>query len=150
MSLTVVLPGSIMVSKQECLKQLKEEVKDKKGNVIRDKEGNIKYRYKTIPDPEKHEVHHSKFLDGKKKEIVHFYTRKCIPVKQVINISSVAYNYFISTEVPEAFEVPANFPVSLKSKLWKLLSKEQRLRWHCGRIADTLGGRVESFIVFPD
>lgn len=148
MNLTVLLPGSTMVSKQECFKQLKEEVKDKKGN--------IRYKYKKVLNPDKHNLHYLK-ISNKKEEIIHFYTRKCVPAKQVINISTVAYKYFIGTEAPEAFYAPTGFQpytsvkkVSIKNQAWNLLTKEQKIMWHCTRIASTLGGSVEDYVVFLD
>lgn len=157
MNLTVVLPGSTMVSKQECFKQLKEEVKDKKGHVVKDRKGNIKYKYRSVPDPDKHDVHHLKVSDGKEDEVIHFYTRKCVPAKQVINISTAAYKYFIGTVAPETFSAPSGFQpykpiwkMALRDQAWSVMSEEQKLRWHCRRIADTLGGTVEDFVVFPD
>lgn len=157
MNLIVLLPGGTMVSKQECFKQLKEEVKNKKGHVVKDKNGNIKYKYRSVPDPDKHDIHHLKVSEGKNEEIIHFYTRKCVPAKQVINISTIAYKYFIGTEAPEAFNAPAGFQpynslknMSLKYQAWNALSEEQKLMWHCDRIAATLGGSVDDFSVFPD
>lgn len=149
MNLTVLLPGSNMISKQECLKQLKEEVKDKKGN--------IKFIDKDVPDPEKHNLNYLKVSYDGKKEVISYYTRKCTPAKQVLNISTVAYNYFISSGAPEGFHIPPNFQpykslrlMSLRDQAWNALSKEQRLRWHCEQIAANLGGVVEDFIVFQD
>lgn len=157
MNLTVLLPGSNMISKQECFKQLKEEVKDKKGHVIKDKKGNIKYRYRNVPDPDKHYVHHLKVSDGKREQVIHYYTRKCVPAKQVINISTIAYKYFIGVVAPEAFYAPSGFQLykpiwkmSLRDQAWNVLSEEQKIRWHCRRIADTLGGTVDSIVILPD
>ena len=157
MNLTVLLPGSTMVSKQECFKQLKEEVKDKKGRVVKDKNGNIKYKTRLVPDPDKHNAHHLKISDDKGEEVVHFYTRKCMPAKQVLNISSLAYKYFIGNEAPEDFHVPVGFQpyrplwkVSLKDQAWNVLSEKQKLEWHCRRIAMSLGGSLENFTVLPD
>lgn len=156
-NLTVLLPGSTMVSKQECFKQLKEEVKDKKGHVVKDKRGNIKYKYRSVPDPDKHNIHHLKVSDSKKEEIIHFYTRKCVPAKQVINISTIAYKDFIGNSAPEAFYAPAGFQpymsvkkMALRDQAWNVLTEEQKIKWHCERIAASLGGSVEDYAIFPD
>lgn len=78
-SLTIALPGSIMYSKQSCLKNGK-------------------------PDPDKYNREYLKVEDGKGHfEILTVNTRKCIPATQVININEDAYNYFISDEKPHDY-----------------------------------------------
>lgn len=157
MNLTVLLPGSSMISKQECLKELKVEVKDKKGNVVKDKQGNIKYTFKTVPDPTKHNAHSVRVNYDGKTEVINYYTRKCVPAKQVINISSVAYKNFISNTGPDSFYAPSGFEpykslkkMALRDQAWNALTDEQKLLWHCKEIAANLGGTVLDFTVFPD
>lgn len=156
-SLTVVLPGSTMFSEQECSKQLKEVIKDKKGKVIRDKAGNIKTRM--VPDREKHDCHSIMVWDKakKEKERLTFYTRKCIPALQVLHISKAAYDGFIGDVVPSEFHAPRDFQPTMSPKLmavvvqaWRSLTVNQRLEWHFERIASTLGGTVGSYFVLED
>lgn len=157
-NLTVLLPGSTMMSKQECLKQLKEEVKDKKGHVLKDKKGNVRFRTRLVPDPEKHDYHSVKVIDKNgRPEYLPYYTRKCIPAKQVLNISTAAYFYFISNEVPQGYRAPANFKpyMSLKKmsavqQAWVALSEDEKLKWHLERTAETLGGTLLDYVVYDD
>ena len=157
-NLTVLLPGSIMLSKQECLKQLKEEMKDKKGHILKDKNGNVRFKTRIVPDPEKHDYHTVK-VTGKtdKPEYISYYTRKCVPAKQVLNISTSAYLYFISNEVPQGYQVPTKFQpyMSLKrmpaiQQAWKAMSEDGKLKWHLERVAKTLGGTMLDFVVYDD
>lgn len=157
MNLTVLLPGSSMISKQECLKELKVEVKDKKGNVVKDKQGNIKYTFKTVPDPSKHNAHSVRVNYDGKTEVINYYTRKCVPAKQVLNISTIAYKNFIGNTAPDSFYAPVGFEpykslkkMTLREQAWNALTDEQKLLWHCREIAANLGGTVEDFTVFPD
>lgn len=78
-SLSILLPGSTMFSKESSLRNGK-------------------------PDPEKHNKEFLKVSDKKGHyETLVINTRKCIPAKQVISISEDAYNYFVSSEKPFDF-----------------------------------------------
>lgn len=78
-SLSITLPGSVMYSKQSCLKN---------GKL----------------DPEKYHKEFMKIENGKGHfETITINTRKCIPAKQIISISEDAYNYFISDEKPPEY-----------------------------------------------
>lgn len=57
--------------------------------------------------------------------------------KQVINITKEAYDYFISNEKPYGFKGS-----------WDKQSINQKINWHANRIAQYLGGSLESFQIF--
>lgn len=120
-NLTVVVPGATILSKRECLKQLKKPVINTKGKYAgkqaRDKKGNLLYHHETVPDLSKYDRHNLSvsyqvgFLTGTKyvKETLTYYTRKCREAKQVINLSEEAYDYFVSKELPAGYHAPKDF-----------------------------------------
>lgn len=134
MSLSVLLPGSTMFSKEESLKQLKKPVKNKAGKVIK-KQGEPVVKTVLVPDFDKND---SFTLELKERGKVSFqakvFVRKSRPAKQVINLSEEAYQNMISPVAPPEFK-----------GTWSALTKNQKLKWHCNRIAQQLGGEVESF-----
>ena len=120
-SLTIVVPGATMISKQECLKQLENNVEE---SLI------LNHSVITVYDK-----------DNKNQEVLHIKTRKCIPAKQSINICKDAYEAMTSSEIP--------YKVRNKSE-WFAMSKKQRLEKHLDDIASHMGGVVESYVVFED
>lgn len=111
-SLSIALPGSVLFSKESSFKNGK-------------------------PDPEKHHKEFMKIEDGKGHfETITVNTRKCIPAKQIINISEEAYNYFISDEKPSDYRND-----------WKSMSIQARLYWHLSEIAKSRGGKMISYQV---
>lgn len=139
-NLTMVIPGAIMVSEQECSRQLKKPITNRHGKQLKDKEGNLLYEEDTIPNLSKLNKHTVKVTDEhqRTKDIV-YYTRKVKKAKQVINITKAAYDYYISNEVPFGYK-----------KSWKSLSKEQKIAWHLNAICEELGGQMVSYVVFED
>lgn len=83
---------------------------------------------------------HSKFemdvMDRGKKSTIKVFTRKSKPAKQVIHLSEEAYNYFTSDDVPYYYK-----------GVWRSLKTSEKLRWHCQRIAESLGGIVDAIQV---
>lgn len=67
------------------------------------------------------------------------YTRKSKPAKQVINMTQEAYDNMLSKEAP--YNYRGEFG------LWKTLSKNQKIKWHCMQIAKSVGGEFDSFQV---
>lgn len=160
LSLTVTLPGSVMVSKLESLKQLKKPVLNQYGKPVY-RNGKPAYKVETVDDYDKCDRNFIKIWDKdhKKSETLEYCTRKSVPARQVINMGEEAYNYMISDSYPEGFIPPHDFipNKSLVKKgfgriqqAWMLLSPEARLLWHCNNIAQELGGTVESYKVFDD
>lgn len=134
-----------MFSQQESLKKLQKPVRNKKGKVVK-KKGQVILQDVYVPDYAKNDVTTMKietFIDGspeKQEEELTVFTRKSKPVKQVINMTQEAYDNMISKETPY------NYRGEL-GPMWKNLSKNQRIKWHCMQIARSLGGEFESFQV---
>ena len=159
----MLVPGAKPLSEQECSKQLTKPVIIKKGKLAgkqaKDKQGNLLYYNEIVPDMSKFNKHVFKIFNKEenKPETYVYFTRKNRPAKQTINISEEAYEYYVSTEVPNSFHIPAELKASLKrshesfeQQAWKKLSKEERLVWHLKSICDSMGGTMESYTVFDD
>lgn len=111
-SLSIELQGSVMYSKESSLKNGK-------------------------PLPEMHNKEFMKIQDGKGHfESITVNTRKCIPAKQIINLSQEAYDYFISDDKPIEYRGD-----------WKKMSERARLHWHMEEIAKALGGKVIDYSI---
>lgn len=138
-SLTIALQGSVMFSKEECLKTTQKviEKKTKSGKV---------YKRKVFIKVDNFDMMDKNTLrvfdeESKKHEFVTFYTRKTKPVTQSININKEAYKYMTSkNEIPEWS----------RAGKWLQLTPKQRLEAHLHKIAESLGGKVLSYNVFED
>lgn len=170
------VPGATIMSEQECSKQLRKPVINKRGRYAgkqaRDKKGNLLWFFDTVPDLSKYDRHDVRVDSSTKKgetEILTYYTRKSRDAKQTINMSQEAYNYFISSEVPHGYRAPRSFkpyaPIRshldrktkkwvdgtpIEVQAWRAASIEQRLEWHLNSICASLGGRMASYTVFND
>ena len=98
-NLVVVVQGATMMSEQECSKQLKKPVINKRGKYAgkqaRDKKGNLLWFYKAVPDLTKYDRHDVRIdspTEKGKTEIITYYTRKNREIKQSINMTQEAYN----------------------------------------------------------
>ena len=176
-NLTIILQGRAMLSEQECSRQLRKPIINKKGKYAgkqaRDKKGRPLYYYETVPDLDKldrHTLRVDAIVDGKKEvEVINFYTRKNREVEQVINISEEAYKYFVSNEMPNGFRAPREFKpfaptksflnkktkrfvegIPIEVQAWRSFSAQQRLEWHLNSICASRGGRMKSYTVFND
>lgn len=132
-SLTIILPGRQMVSKEESLKSLNKVVTNSKGKAIK-KNGKLMTEEQLVPDFKKNTLTTLKVKDGKEFKTLKVYTRKCVPAKQVINLTEEAYKHMTSNFIPSEYK-----------GIWSSLSPNQRLKWHCEQIAQLLGGVVDSF-----
>lgn len=161
MSLTIELPGSQMMSKQECLKKLRKPVISNKTGKQLLKNGKPVFKTKFVDDYDKCDKHALKVYDKTNKEyqFIHYYTRKSIPAKQHINISYEAYEYMTGNSFPEGYRAPHSFiPNKTLSKkgigrvqqAWMSLSENEKLMWHFNRIAEDKHGKVVDYIVYPD
>lgn len=137
-SLTITLPGGVMESKDECLKTTQKviEKKTKTGKVYKKK---ITLQ---VDDWDKMDHNSLRVEDakGKNPEIIHFYTRRCKPVLQVIKFNKDSYEYMISKE----------YPSWAKPWKWNQMNKKERLETHIQRTAKHFGGEVVSYQVFED
>ena len=168
-NLTIILQGGVMMSEQECSKQLKEPILVErgryKGKVKKDKNGNPMFKVRTVPDPAKTDHHSLKlsYKDEKTRktveEWVNFSTRRCIPAKQSLNICQEAYDYFISDEVPDGYRAPEDFKPSKKllhkgysktKQAWMAMPEKEKLEWHLNRICAHRNGIMGDYTVFND
>ena len=172
-NLTILVPGANIMSEQECSKQLKKPVINQRGKYAgkqaRDKSGNLLWHYVTVPDLEKHDRHSIMVESNGVKEPLTYYTRKQRTAKQTLNMSTEAYNYFISSEMPQGYRAPKGFKphmptrsrmdrktkkwvdgVPIEVQSWRAASAEQRLEWHLNSICAGLGGVMDSYTVFND
>ena len=116
--LSLYVPGAQMLSSQAC-------------------EENATENY----DKMKIEVKTS--ISGKKKsktEVITVSTRKSRLIRQNINLTSDAYQYMISKEVP----------YFSTHKQWGNMSRKERLKSHLDRIAENFNAKNYSFEILDD
>lgn len=139
-NLTITLKGSVIMSKEECLKTIQKEITKKNPK-------NGKAMYKKIIDIQvedwdkcdKNVIKVSE-KNNNNPETITFFTRKTKPAIQVIGISNKAYDYMISNVCPEW---------STMSE-WARMSKKAKLESHFNNIAEYLGGKVSSYQIFDE
>lgn len=135
-NLSVILPGRILFSEEECLKTTRKALK--KGN---------KNYFTLVQSPDFNKLNQNHFKveiekSGKiVKESITFYTRKCRPASQSINLSKEAYNTMIDKN---------SCPAWFKNSLWQQMGKKARLETHLERIMQSLGGLSYTYKVFED
>ena len=139
LNLSIELPGSTMLSKEECLKTTHKVIEKKtKAGKIYKKTIEVK-----VEDWDKMERHTMRVADknNTNPEIITFYTRKCKPTKQSLNISKEAYEYMIDKD---------SCPSGSKPGKWATMSKKERLEAHLQRTVEHLGGMSYTYQVFED
>lgn len=138
-NLSIVLKGSTMLSKEECLKTTHKviEKKTKTGKIYK-KTIEVK-----VEDWDKMEKHSMRVIDpdSNSPEIITFHTRKCIPARQSLNISKEAYEYMIDKNSCPSWSKPGK---------WAAMSEKERLESHLQRTAEHLGGISYTYQVFDD
>lgn len=167
-NLTMYVPGASFGSEQEYSKLLKKPIIVKngkyKGKQAIDKNGNLLWKFVTVPDLDKMDRHELKIRNGVGPlEPIVFYTRKPQSAKKVVNLAKEAYNYFISDEVPQGYRAPKDFVpyaptrpkrftkgIPLHVQAWRSLDKTQRLEWHLDNYCKNFGGTLKSYVVFDD
>lgn len=122
-NLTIELPGRTMLSKQECLKQLKN------NEIVEDFDKMEEFSLR-IYDPE-----------TKKNLIIKPRIRKCKPAIQSLNICKEAYEYMIGI---------GSTPSSIKVNNWLMMSKQSRLEYHLREISESLGGISFTYQIIED
>lgn len=126
MSLTLVLPGSIMVSQQVA------------GNKPKFTEEH-KMLFKNY-----------KSKKNKEPEVVTFRTRKSIPAKQVLKMSKEAYEAMLEESTsPKYNKVVAKVKGKL-IRVWDTMSEDARIKKHCELIAHDMGAIGFDYTVFGD
>lgn len=87
-------------------------------------------------DTHKHDKFELEVLDRGKKTTIKVFTRKCRKARQVIHLSEEAYNYMTGDDIPYQYR-----------GVWRGLKPNEKLHWHCNRIAESLGGVVDDIQV---
>lgn len=121
LSLTIVLPGSTMMSEQECSKNSAEN------------------------------YNHFSMIVGSKndKQTIHVKTRKCKTASMVINMGNDTYRYF-TAKSKNRREDAQNCPGWSRPDIWYPLSVEERLKKHLARIVSDKKGISYTYKVFED
>lgn len=142
MSLTISLPGSVMVSKEASLGYAVKPVIKNGKKVFKD--GKPLMEKVEIEDPTKHDLNTLLLTNNKGKVVdkIHYYTRKCVPATKVTHISREAYEAMMSTECPQQFRGP--------KRIWLKMSEIERLEWHLNNYAEAFGGKVLSYTIYDD
>lgn len=127
MSLTLVLPGSTMVSQQVAENKPKEFTEENKMSFM-------SYNSKK----------------GKGLEVITFRTRKSIPARQVLKMSREAYEAMLSDPTDSKYN---KIVAKVKGKLirvWDTMSEDTRIKKHCELIAHDMGAISFDYSVFED
>lgn len=120
-SLTLILPGSVMVSQQ-------------------DAENNPKLNeYKTIV-----------LRDGKKEKPYNYTIRKTISAKQVIKLSDIAYNYMLETPISSKYYKTISILKGKPVRIWDSMSVKDKINAYCATIAKNFNAESYSFIILDD
>ena len=120
--LSMEVPGTTMLSSQDCEKMSKKDA----------------YDYSTLTISYKEKKGKKSVI---KKETLHINTRKSKPAKQCISISKEAYDY-----MTDAKEIPSSKLV----RTWANMSKAKRLEYHLNLIAENFGATSFSYEVLDD
>ena len=138
-SLTVALPGGVMVSKQACLKNAKNN-----NSNLNEKQLETLFTVECCDT-------HTLFVtnDKREREKIVYHTRKSKPALQVIQLSRDAYNYFVGDEAPAGYLPDLQYSKA-RDRSWKQALTEFKIVWHLQRIAESLGGQIKEFTVFED
>lgn len=127
LSVSIVLPGSTMVSSQEC------EQNPNKSTTV------MPVVLETVKKFNKKE---NKVYF--KRDVINVNIRKTIPALQVIQMSEEAYEHMISNFCPEWFG-SAGGP-----NRWKKMSANEKLNAHLNRLCESFNGLSYSYTVFND
>ena len=134
-NLSILLPGGTMLSVEESTRVIEEPVKTPSGHVKMENGQKVTVPVRVM-DVHKHDKIELEVMNRGRKETIKVFTRKCKKAKQVVHLSEDAYNYMTSDEAPYQYK-----------GVWRSLKPFERLKWHCNRIAESLGGTVDSIQV---
>lgn len=139
LNLSIELPGSTMLSKEECLKTTRKviEKKTKAGKIYKK---TIEVKVEDWDKMEKHSMRVAN-TNGTNSEIITFHTRKCKPATQSLNMSKEAYEYMINEDSCPSWSKPGK---------WAAMSEKERLEAHLQRTVEYLGGISYTYQVFED
>lgn len=139
LNLSIELPGSTMLSKEECLK-ITHKVIEKKTKAGKIYKKTIEVKVKDWDKMEKHSMRVAN-TNGTNPEIITFHTRKCKPATQSLNMSKEAYEYMIDKDSCPSWSKPGK---------WAAMSEKERLEAHLQRTVEYLGGISYTYRVFED
>lgn len=105
----------------------------------KDADGNPVFQYELVPDITKYDKN---TIHINKKDTITFFTRKNSTAKRVLKLSTETYNAFISNEAPTDYHI--------KKPVWKHLGKKAKIEFHLNAIAESFGGKLDSYTVFND
>ena len=138
LNLSVVLPGSIMFSKEECLKTTQKVIEKTSKKTGKTYKKTVDVLVDNLDMMDKSTI---RVIDKNNTiETITVYTRKSKPATQSLNICKDAYRYMVSTECP---------PWS-KPKVWNTMKPKERLESHLQRITKELGGTSFTYQIFED
>lgn len=139
LNLSIELPGSTMLSKEECLKTTRKviEKKTKAGKIYKK---TIEVKVEDWDKMEKHSMRVTN-IKGTNPEIITFHTRKCKPAAQSLNMSKEAYEYMINEDSCPSWSKPGK---------WAAMSEKERLEAHLQRTVEYLGGISYTYQVLED
>lgn len=156
----MLLQGRTMLSEQGCLRKVRKPLmgKGKKaGKQVIDKNGKEVWVTVKEFDPAKSERFTIGLSDKDGNETpTTIYARGTRPASRTINISTQAYEYFISKELPEGFHASKTFKPNFKlrksvnEQAWLKMTETERLEWHLRDICASMGGTLVSYNVFGD
>lgn len=135
LSLSIMLQGSTMFSKEECLKTTQETITAKNGRK--------RTVIKVVEDWDRMNKHTIRVTDtnGTNPEIITFHTGKNKPATQFLNINRESYEYMTGKD---------SCPLYFKPGKWAAMSKKERLEAHLQRIVEHFGGVSYTYQVFED
>lgn len=127
LSLTIILPGSTMVSQQ---------VAENKPEEL----------------TEEHKILFKSYKSKKSKgpEVITFKTRKSIPAKQVLKMSQEAYEAMLEESTSPKYN---KIIAKVKGKLirvWDTMSEDARIKKHCELIAHDMGAIGFNYNILGD
>lgn len=139
LNLSIELPGSTILSKEECLKTTRKviEKKTKAGKIYKK---TIEVKVEDWDKMEKHSMRVAN-IKGTNPEIITFHTRKCKPATQSLNMSKEAYEYMINKDSCPSWSKPGK---------WTAMSEKERLEAHLQRTVEYLRGISYTYQVFED
>lgn len=137
-SLSVIVPGSVMLSKEECLKTTQKVIEKTSKKTGKTYKKTVDVLVDNFDMMDKSTI---RVIDKNNTvETITVYTRKSKPATQSLNICKDAYRYMVSTECPSWS----------KSKVWNTMKPKERLEAHLQRIAEGLGGVSYTYQIFED
>lgn len=122
-----LLQGRGLPAEPHLLKNVKKKKKKEKEEEKEKQKDEILYRQENVN------------LKGGKQIVISL--REAKPARQNLHLNTEAYNYMTSNDNP----VP-----KMKVFQWKQLSKNKKVKLHLQVIAESLGGKLESFTILED